>query len=132
VEPRDFGVWDEVPPGAWLFLRLETEGAVVARGAATRSAAGVGVEETPLPHVRLAEGARVLCLEEGMSGVVVVTLHFPAGWSSAALEATVLDPAGRPFKSRYRYRTEGARGDTFRATLLLTGERLDLEHGATE
>jgi hypothetical protein len=129
VAQRDFQVWDRVPPGSRLWLRLEAEGAVLARGVAVRSASGVGVEETALPHVRLAEGGSVLEMEEGISGSAAVTLHFPAAQGSAVLTATVVAPDGRRVGPAFRYEAAGARGDTFRATLLLTTETLDLGHG---
>jgi hypothetical protein len=125
---RDFRVWDQVPPGARLYLRLEVVGAVLARGIVSRSAEGVGVEEARLSHVQLTEGGHVLEMQEGISGTAIVTLHFPARPGSAVLSAGVVGPDGRPFKRPFRYEVEGSRGDTFRATLLLTSETLDLEH----
>lgn len=125
---RDFHVWDQVPPGSRLYLRLEVEGAALARGCAVRSAKGVPVEETRLSHVQLLEGGYVLALEAGLGGSVTVSIHFPAPRGSAVVSAGVVDPAGRPFKRPFRYEVAGSRGDTFRATLLLTGETLELEH----
>lgn len=128
MAPRDFHVWHQVPPGSVLVLRLETEGAVLARGVAVRSAAGVGVEETAIPHVRLVEGVRVLEMEDGISGTASVTLHFPAAAATAVLTASVLAPGGGAFRDAFLYEVAGARGDTFRAILLLTTETLDLGH----
>lgn len=125
---RDFQVWDQVPPGARLYLSLEVDGAALARGCAIRSAEGVGVEERDLSHVRLTEGGYVLEMEEGISGTAVVTIQFPAASASAVLAAAVVGPDGRPFKRPFRYTVEGSRGDSFRVTLLLTTETLDLEH----
>lgn len=84
------------------------------------------MEETAIPHVRLVEGVRVLEMEEGISGTASLTLHFPAAAATALLTATVLAPGGRTFRDAFRYEAAGARGDTFRAILLLTTETLDL------
>jgi hypothetical protein len=128
VARRDFHVWDEVPPGSRLWLRLEVEGAVLARACAVLSADGVPVAETELPHVRLVEGGDAMAMEAETSGTVTVSLHFPAPRGTARLAASVIGPDGRPFKQRFEYEASGARGDTFRVILLLTADRLDLAH----
>jgi hypothetical protein len=130
VEQRDFAVWDQVPAGSRLYLRLDAEGAVLARGLVVRSSAGVGIEESDLSHVRLTGGGYVLALDEGIAGIATVNIHFPAPRGRAVLSARVEDAAGHAFKRPFRYAVEGSRGDTFRATLLLTPKTLDLQHGA--
>jgi hypothetical protein len=129
VAQRDFRVWDQVPRGSRLHLRLEASGAVLARARVTRSTGDGAAEEGHLSHVQLLEGTDALSLEEDGSGTVTVSIHFPAPAGTAVLSAGVVAPDGRPFKRSFRYAVAGSRGDTFRAILLLTTETLDLEHG---
>jgi hypothetical protein len=124
VGQRDFAVWDELPAGSRLYLRLEVNGAALARATAVRSSDGVGIEETVLSHVWLLDGGYAAEVGEGIGATATVTVHFPAARARAELTAAVVGPGGRPVGAPFRYAMAGSRGDTYRAILLLTTERL--------
>ena len=125
---RDFRVWDEVPAGSFLVIRITQPGTFISRARVVRSLGGVPLEEDSVTHVQLSAGYRVEILA-GVSYTVRLSVAFRTQ-SATTLEAEVREPGGARFKSPFSYRMVGAGGDTVRATIIATTEELDLEHGS--
>lgn len=123
---RDFKVWDQVPDGSCLLLRIDP-GPFLSSARVTRAVAGEALADTILSHAELTRGAAVE-IDASVDYTVRVRVHIPAIPIRTVVRAWIETPGGAPFKTAFEYPLAGARGDVLRATLVASTGTIDLEH----
>jgi hypothetical protein len=120
----DFMVWDGVPDGASLFVRVDPPGAFMAAARVVRSIAGDPLPELLVSPAALAGAGYRLPVEAPVDYTVRIRIATIGPRMETAVHAWVADAAGQAIGASFRLSVTGTRGDVRRATLIATTRRL--------